>query len=180
MGAFEWISALVEWVGKWLPNYRIINTTEGGIKFKGGKRAVALSAGVHWFWPARSTLEVLPMKRQADDLRSQTFVTTDDRVVVAGGMVIYEVDDMLKFAANTYDGATTVKEIVMTSIHDVCCRMSWEQLKDEQRRSTLDTKLKNAARDMLDDYGVKVIKVMLTDLAPGRVLKLIQSTSTDG
>jgi regulator of protease activity HflC (stomatin/prohibitin superfamily) len=180
MGAFEWVSALIEWFGKWFPNYKIVTATEGAIKFKGGKTAIALGPGVHWYWPARSEFVVLPRARQADDLRSQTFVTTDDKIVVAGGMVIYEVVDMFKYAANTYDGGMTVKEIVITSIHDVCCKMSWEELKQGQRKSTLDTKLKNAAQDMLDDYGVRILKVMLTDLAPGRVLKLIQSTSVDG
>ncbi len=179
MGAFEWLSALVEWFGKWVPNYRIIKATEGGIKFKGGKKTIALSPGVHWFWPARSELEILAQLRQADDLRSQTIVTKDDKVITVGGMVIYEVIDMLQFAGHTYDGPTTVKEITLTSIHDVLCGMTWDELKDEQRRGTLATKLKNEAKRQLDDYGVKVLKVMLTDLAPGRVIRLIQSTSVD-
>lgn len=180
MGAFEWLSALVEWFGKWVPNYRIVKATEGAIKFKGGKTVIALAPGVHWFWPARSEIEILARLRQADDLRSQTIVTADDKVVVVSGMVIYEVDDMLKFAGHTYDGPMTTKEIVLTSIHDVCCKMTWNDLKTEQQKGTLDTKLKNEAKRQLDDYGVKVLKVMLTDLAPGRVLRLIQSTSTDG
>lgn len=180
MGAFEWISGLIEWFGRFFPNYKIIKATEGGVKFKSNGSAVALAPGVHWFWPARTVIDVWPSKRQGDDLRSQTIVTTDDKTVVISGMVIYEVADMLLFAANTYDGPTTAIEIVLTAIHDVCCRMSWEELKTEQRKGTLDTKLKNAAKIMLDDYGVRVLKVMLTDLAPGRVLKLIQSTSVDG
>jgi hypothetical protein len=57
--------------------------------------------------------------------------------------------------------------------------MTMEQLKIEQRRGTLDTKLKNTTQKALNDYGVNVIKVMLTDLAPARVLKLMQSTSQE-
>jgi len=70
-----------------------------------------------------------------------------------------------------------VKDIALSAVHDVCCRMSWHDLKDEQRRGTLDTKLKNEAKKSLEDYGVRVLKTMLTDLAPCRVVKLIQSMS---
>jgi len=57
--------------------------------------------------------------------------------------------------------------------------MDWSPLKLEQQKGTLDTKLKNAAQRELSDYGVRVLKLMLTDLAPCRVLKLSQSTSQE-
>lgn len=180
MGAFEWISALVEWFAKFMPHYVVVRSNMGGVRFKGGKNPVPLVSGVHWYWPWRTEIELFPVKRQADDLRSQTVVTTDDKVVIVSGMVIYAVHDPILFGADTYDGPTTVIEISLTAIHDVVCQMSWDELKTEQRKGTLDTKLKNAAARMLVEYGVTVMKVMLTDLAPGRVLKLIQSTSKDG
>jgi hypothetical protein len=40
--------------------------------------------------------------------------------------------------------------------------------------------LKREVRKSLDSYGIRVLKTMLTDLAPCRVLKLITSTSSDG
>jgi hypothetical protein len=49
----------------------------------------------------------------------------------------------------------------------------------KQRNRTLDTELKNAALADLKEYGIKVWKVMLTDLAPCRVLKIVQSVSND-
>ena len=51
--------------------------------------------------------------------------------------------------------------------------MTWEELKVGQRKGTLDTKLKNSAREVLKEYGVNVIKVQLTDLAPARVYKIM-------
>jgi hypothetical protein len=57
--------------------------------------------------------------------------------------------------------------------------MTLDDLHAEQRRGTLDTKLKNAAKKQLEDYGVRVMKVQLTDLAESRVLRLVQSMSKD-
>lgn len=178
--AFAWIGQVVEWFGQFMPRWVIIDTTEGAVKFIRGSKVRALGPGIHWYWPATTKLVAVPVARQADDLRTQTMVTTDDKVIMVGGMIIHEVFDVIKLTAQTYDGPTTVKDITMTAIHDVCCRMTWEQLKDEQRKGTLDTKLKNAAKSMLEDYGVRVIKIMLTDLAPGRVHRVIQSTAIDG
>jgi antitoxin component of RelBE/YafQ-DinJ toxin-antitoxin module len=48
-------------------------------------------------------------------------------------------------------------------------------LKEKSRKGTLDTALKNEAKAALEEYGVKVVKVMLTDMAPARVLRIVQT-----
>lgn len=194
-GAFQWLSQIADWLGRWIPRWQIIDTTYGGVKFvgyllpqtlrvkcggfPGDMKVLKLGPGIHWFWPATSTLNVYPIARQADDLRSQTFVTTDGRTVTVGGMLVYEVEDIEKLLAHTYQASQTVKDIALTAIHDVCCQMAWEELLLAQRKGTLDTKLKAEAKKALEPYGVKVLKTMLTDLAPCRVLRLVQSTATD-
>lgn len=179
MGAFEWLSQLVEWLGRFFPRWIILNTTEGAVKFVRGAKAIPLGPGLHWYWPVTTTYVEYPMAFQADRLPTQTIVTTDDKTVVIGSMISYSVIDILPLVAHTHDAMRTVYNLAMTAVHDVCCRMSWEELKDEQRRGTLDTKLKNAAQKLLKDYGVKVEQLMLIDLAPARVLKLMQSTSSE-
>jgi regulator of protease activity HflC (stomatin/prohibitin superfamily) len=175
--AFEWIQQIASWIGQFIPRWVIFTTTEGGVKFVRGKNAVALGPGIHWYWPVLTKLEEFPTARQGDDLRSQTIVTMDDKTIVVGGMIVYEVTDILVLLSTTFAASQTVKDICLTAIHDVCCQMTWEELKNEQRRGTLDTKLRNAAQKALSPYGVRIIKTMLTEMAPCRVLKLIQTTS---
>ena len=50
---------------------------------------------------------------------------------------------------------------------------------EQQRTGELDRKLKAEARKELERYGVRVLKMTLTDLAPVRVLKIVQATTTD-
>lgn len=177
--ALAWVGWIAEWIGKFIPRWEILDLTEGAVKFVRGKRPVYCGPGIHWYWPLLTFWQKYPIARQADRLQTQTIVTKDDKVIVVGGMVVYSVSDLLVLLTTAHSAATTIRDITLTSIHDVVCKMTWDELKDEQRRSTLDTKLKNATQKQLDDYGVKVVKVMLTDMAPARVLKLMQSTSQE-
>lgn len=178
--ALAWIGQIMEWIGRFFPRWVILDTTEGAVKFVHGSKAIALGSGIHWYWPLVTTLQQYPTARQADNLRTQTIVTMDDKVIVVGGMLVYEVADIEKLLAHTHNAATTVTDIALTAVHDVCCQLSWEDLKQEQRRGTLDTKLKNTTQKALNEYGVKVIKTMLTDLAPCRVVKLMQTEHEGG
>lgn len=173
--AFAWLGQSVEWFGKFIPRWVILDTTIGAVKFVRGQPVACMPGQVHWYWPVTTTWKEIPFARQTDDLRTQTLVTLDDKVVFVGGMIVTEIEDLLKFAASNYDGPTTIVEMALTAIHDVCCQYTWDELKLKQRSGSLDREMRDAARKELRNYGVKVIKVMLTDLAPGRVYRLVNS-----
>lgn len=175
--ALAWIGQIFDWLGRFVPRWIILDTTEGAVKFVRGRNPVALGPGVHWYWPVVSKLTEYPTAFQADRLPTQTLVTTDDKTVIVGAMIAYRVEDIIPLVAYTHSALTTVANLTLTAVHEICCRMSWEELKGEQRRGTLDTKLKNATQKLVKEYGVKVESVMLIDLAPTRTLKLLQSTS---
>lgn len=177
--AFAWLGKLMEWVGEFIPRRVILDPTMGGCKFVGGKKVKVMGPGVHWYWPFWTAFHTYPTARQADDLRSQTVVTTDDRTVVVGGMIVYEVSDVEKILAHTYKPQDSIRDIALTAIHDVICQMSWEELRAAQRSGILDRKLKSECYQALKPYGVTTLKVQLTDLAPARVLRLVQSTQKD-
>jgi regulator of protease activity HflC (stomatin/prohibitin superfamily) len=178
--ALGWIGQVVEWIGRFITRGEIVNPVHGALKFVGGSKVVKLGPGIHWYWPARTEFHTYPVARQAVDLRAQTFVTEDDKTIAAGGLIVYEIEDLEAILAHTYDPDETIRDITLSAIHDVCCRLSWADLKSQQQRGTLDTKLRNEARRGLDGYGVRVLKVTLTDLAPCRVVKLLQSQQKQG
>ena len=153
----------------------IFDTTMGGVKFVRGRKAMPLGPGIHFYWPATTTLDTYPTARQCDDLRSQTVVTADDKVIVVSGQIVYEVTDVMLLLPRVFRPMQAIQDMTVTAIHDVVCQLTWDELKMAQRKGTLDTKLRNAAKDNLSDYGVRVLKVQLTDLAPARVIKLMTS-----
>lgn len=182
--ALAWIGQIFEWVGRWIPRWTVLDTTEGAVKYVGsfrraGVRVVPCGAGLHWYWPVTTSWVSYPTARQTDNLPTQTFCTRDGRTIAVGGMLVYVVEDIEKLVTTTHLPMKAVQDIALTVMHDVCCNLEWAALMDEQRRGTLDTKLRNAAQRQLADYGVRVVKCMLTDLAPARVLKVIQSVNQE-
>lgn len=177
--ALAWIGQIAQWVGAFIPRWVILDTTEAAIKYRHGQPILCPGGRIHWYWPAVSAFYQYPTARQAEQLETQTMVSTDDKTFIVGGILVFSIEDLMALFPTTFSPSQTIRDIAMTAIHDVCCNMSWEELKAEQRKGTLDTKLKNAAQKQLSDYGVKVIKLMLTSLAPCRVLKLSQSVANE-
>jgi regulator of protease activity HflC (stomatin/prohibitin superfamily) len=95
-GALAWIGQLAEWIGRFFPRWQIVTSTHGGVKFVRGARVVPLAPGMHWFWPLTTELLLYPTARQAVDLRSQTFVTADNKTIAVGGLIVYEVKDIAR------------------------------------------------------------------------------------
>src|SRR5262245_38121833 len=95
------------------------------------------------------------------------------------GMLTYSIFDLEKLLAQTYDPDDTIKDIAAAALHEVASHKSYGELKDQQGKR-LDTALKSDASRDLEPYGVKVLKFRLTTLAPAKVIRLVQTTSTEG
>jgi hypothetical protein len=175
--ALSWIGDLARWIGQFFPRVCNVRATHHAVKFKHG-RVEQAGPGMRCYWPLTTDFVEYPVVRQAVILREQTVVTTDDKTVVIGGMIVYEVSDLQKLCSTCYYPDQTIKDLTLTSVHDVVCKLSWPALKEKSQKGTLDTALKNEVRYALEEYGVKVVKVMLTDLAPARVLRIVQTEPT--
>jgi regulator of protease activity HflC (stomatin/prohibitin superfamily) len=180
MDALAWIGQLADWVGRFFPRWIQLDPRVAGVKYVKGTRVVKLGpGGIHWYWPLVTTYDTYPVVRQTDNLSTQTIVTLDDKTIAVGGMIVYDVTDVEKLLTTVHNAIRAVQDIALTAIHDVCCNLKWDDLKEKQRKGTLDTMLKNAAQRQLSEYGVRVSKCMLTDLTQTRVHRLIQSTQVD-
>lgn len=177
--ALAWIGQIAAWVGQWIPRWIIMPVTHGGVKYVRGARVVTMGPGVHFYWPATTTIDNYPTATQTDNLPSQTIETEDDVSITVGGMVTYSVHDVAALLSQTHSGQKRIQAMTLAAIHRECCRMTWADLKREQRKGTLDTKLRNAAQKHLGDFGVTIEACQLTDLAKTRVYRVINSTQQD-
>jgi len=175
-GALGWISAVADWVGQFIPRWVIVPTTHAAIKFVKGSTVVKLGAGLHFYWPLTTQFVIHPVVRQANDLRAQTIVTTDHRTAVVAGLIVFEVADAEKLLAQTFDPDETIRDVAVSAIHDVCIQYAWPDLHASARSGALDRQLLKEARRHLDRYGVRVLKMTLTDMAPCRVYRVVQAS----
>ena len=177
--AFAWLRDIAEWLGRFVPRWVILDTTEGAIKYKGGRTPVVCGPGVHFYWPARSTFVPYPIARQTDRLETQTMETADGITFMASGTLTHEIEDLGLLVPRTHSPSTTIVDLPMAAVHDICSDETWAYLNDRKERRKLKTQLKNAAQEQLKDYGVKVHKLQLNSLVRCRAYKISQSTSTE-
>jgi hypothetical protein len=90
-------------------------------------------------------------------------------------MVVYRIRDIEAILARTYDPDNTIEEVALGVVNRICCRMTWDDLKSAHERGRLDDLLRLGVRRELRRYGVGVLKTTLTDLAPCRVIKLLNT-----
>lgn len=178
-GALEWVTWVAEWFARLIPKWEIVEPAMNGVKYVRGAKVVVCPPGIHWYWPVTTNWETHQVARQADRLESQTIVTADNKTIDVGGLLVYKINNLETLVTTCYSPMSLIQDIALSAVHDVCCSMSWEQLTTAQRKGTLVTKLKNEAKAQLQDYGVEVVKCMLTDLAPTRVLRINQSHAKD-
>jgi regulator of protease activity HflC (stomatin/prohibitin superfamily) len=176
--AFAWLRDIADWLGRFVPRWEVVPTTHGWVKWVRGSKVITGGAGVVWWWPVTTRLMDYPVVRQTTPLPSQVITTMDEKTIAVGGLLVYEIVDLEKILAHTYDPEDTIKDIAASSLHDVLAKMTWEQLRTAGRQ--LDTKLKNEAKKDLEDYGVRVIKFTLLTLAPCTVTRVIRSTFQEG
>lgn len=176
--ALAWVGWIAEWLGKWIPRIEIIPTTHKGVKFRRGNEVHALEPGLHIYWPLITEFRVYATARQAVDLRPQVLTLKDGTTVLIGALITYEIDDIEKALARTWDVEESVRDSALSAITEVCLPLSWSELKELAHSNKLNIKLRASARPVLAEYGVKVLKLTLTDLAITFVAKLVQSTNT--
>jgi regulator of protease activity HflC (stomatin/prohibitin superfamily) len=170
--ALAWVGQIANWIGRFIPRLLIVKATHGGVKFVRGWKVVEIKAGLHVWWPLTTEVQLYPVVRQADDLRSQTLTTSDRVALAASALIVFDVPDVKTLLTQTFDPDGTVQEIALAAILDVLPAMSWPEIHEMPRRK-LNTLLRRSASAMLKPYGVRVIEMTLVDLSPCRVIRLL-------
>jgi regulator of protease activity HflC (stomatin/prohibitin superfamily) len=175
--ALGWIGEIVRGLLRFFPRVEIVDTTQAGVKFVKGKHVKPFGPGLLVYWPLVTELKFYPTARQPLNLPSQTLQTKDGKTVAVGGAVEYRVPDPTFLLTEVLDPDQTIRLIAAGAFHKVITGLSYEELSGAPKRAL--TLLRLELRERLSHLGVRVVSVKLTDFAPTRVYKLIQSTSAD-
>lgn len=175
-GALEWLNALAQWVGNLFPRWMVVDATMAGVKFVGGKRVVVFGPGIVWYWPARTETKVWPTVRQPVDLPSQTITTTDGKTIAVGGAFEYEVTDVRKLLTQSFAPDASMRLHGAVAVRSVCSSHTYADLMNQR---AVRFAIRRELRKRLRPFGVRVLSANLTDFAPARVFKLLQSQSQD-
>jgi regulator of protease activity HflC (stomatin/prohibitin superfamily) len=174
--ALSWLGTIADTIIRLFPHLKIVKITQGGLKMRKGHEITVLTPGIWWYWPLITTIDIVTTVRDTVDLNGQTFTTKDGKTVLASGMVMFSVKDVEKLLTTSPDYIATISDISMNCIHDTFIKYTWEELREGILSGKIGKELRSAAAHELNEFGIKVISLGLKDLAPVRVLKLVQDS----
>jgi regulator of protease activity HflC (stomatin/prohibitin superfamily) len=116
--------------------------------------------------------------RQTVNTRTQALVTKENKQVVAGGVVIYSISDIVQAIGKlNWMPDDTVRDIAQAAIVQVITSMTYDELlacMSEKIEEALTIK----CRKLLRQYGVYVHRAALTDFSPCKTLNLLGIAGT--
>lgn len=170
MQAFDWINDLVLWFARFVPEWNLLDPTEGGVKFKPGYKIVVLKPGhIYWYWPVTTNVYTIETKRQTMSI-SQRLTTADDVSVLVETVIVYVIDDVEKAIVETRDHEDTISEIgEKVTVKPIMSR-EFEQIRiDIADSNKLNNEIKAGARTELGAYGVKVVDGYISSFVETKV-----------
>ena len=168
-----WLSDIILALLEIVPRRVIVRSTHRGVKWRMWRGPVELKPGLRLWWPLLSEIEVIPVARQTLNTATQALMTKDGKQVVAGGVVIYSIRDIVKaIGERNYDVDETVNDISQAAIVSVITAWNLGELL-ENITGRVEEDLTDTCRRELRQYGVYVHRAALTDMSACRSLNLL-------
>ncbi|MHA2218512.1 MAG: SPFH domain-containing protein [Candidatus Hodarchaeales archaeon] len=166
---FQWLGNLLEWFASWIPRVIIVNKTHAGVKFRWGKVVIPLDAGVHIYWPIVTDIMQYPVVRHTHDLECQALMTKDGYDIRIKVAVVCEIHNIVAALADNYDVNDTVGDVTRGTIAECIFIHDLEELRVNFLK--IRESLEKIIGKVLNDYGITVLEVKITELSKCRTLK---------
>jgi len=164
--AFGWIGEIFQTLLRLVPWLVIVPSTHAGVAFVHGHRVKKWEPGLHWYWPVVTTYKLMMTVRQTQKIQSRVIMTSDRETVIVGAMVTYHVDDIVAALAHIADLASDVIERAQGAILNEVSKHTLDEIQND--RAVFNGKLGEVVGASLNGYGVRILQIQLTELAPTR------------
>lgn len=179
MDAFDFLNDIVQWFGKWVPRWDLLQPDEGGIKFRPRTRGIwprrrlhktgniiVLEPGeIYWYWPVTSYVVTIDTKRQTLAI-GQRLTTKDGVSVQVDTVIVFVIDDVEKALVETKDFKDTIGEVAQKlTIRPIMSRTFAETCEDMGESNNMRNEIFKGAKALLGDYGVRVLDGYVSDFA---------------
>jgi len=191
--ALGWLGDVIRALIKIVPQLILVRCTHAGIKFKYGSDIKLIThdngipiprlkwykyilypafspSGLHIYWPLVTEYEVVPIKRQTTNLQVQYLSTLDLKTIGVSGILVYEIRDVIKLLTKCFDYEDTIRDLALAAVKEVIIQYKLEYIQEAGK--TMDLELTKTLRDQLNEFGVKTIRVTLSDFSQCKMLGL--------
>lgn len=168
----SWVQALLEWLRTFWP-FVIVMQWERGIRYWRG-RVVGGNLEPDWYWcvPFFMHVEVVPVTPDILKLWNLCVSTQDNVGIRLRANVRYEIVDAVAAWNNVQDYKDNLADEARTHIARVVRKQEYTVLLADQDRVERDCK--NEMNKVVRDWGIRVIRVGLTDFIKTKDISLAQ------
>ena len=166
------LGEFVHWLGTLLPRWGLVRSTHGGVVFHRKGERILKGPCIYWWLPCISDSEIVPVRRQVIDLAPQTLTTKDGTPVIAGAVVVYDIQDVRKFLVENTDALESMTEVAGAALRDAVTARTLDEIQKNDRKTT-DNALTKSAKDHLAEFGVRIERMRLTDFAPAQIINYV-------
>jgi len=163
--AFAWVSQIVEAMLQFIPRRVIIRATERGVKWSLWREPQEMSPGIRFYWPLITDIEVTVVARQTINLPTQSLMTRDGQTVVAGGVIIYKISDIIQaIGKQNWSPEDTAADITQAAIVEVLAGRNCDNILSNIN-GEVEKQLTDICRKQLRQFGVYVNRAALVDFS---------------
>lgn len=165
-----WLGQVFQALLSLVPRIGICRTTHGGVKFRRGCVVSEIRPGPFAWWPFLTEVELLPVVRQTLNLPTQRLTTRDGISVVAAGVVVYSIRNVVQALTANWDHDATIGDMSLSALaRHVAAHTFDELLAAQAEDGSTDALTKICHADLSRKYGVDVERFFVSDFARARI-----------
>jgi len=171
--AFAWLSNIVEYFWRLMPQLLIVPSTHSGVAFVRGKPRAIKGPCLYLYWPLWTEVTIIPIVRQTLNLPSQVIIAADSAQPIAvAAIVVYEIRDALKALTELHEYDEAIEDLALATVKEKL----WGKTLADMRNAGHDEEIKKALTAKVSGFGFTIRKVFISDLAPCLVIKTLSPT----
>jgi regulator of protease activity HflC (stomatin/prohibitin superfamily) len=161
---------------KLFPRFAVVFPNEGGVFLRMGKYKKSIGPGLYFCFPIIDEIHKLDITPQVINLPNQSVTTRDSKTLAISGAVEYSIYDARKALLEVQNFDASLQNLSMGIIGDYIKQRMYEEC---IKVDGLEAQVIEGIRDRASEWGLKITRFWLTDLAQHRVYRLMtQDTPT--
>ncbi len=169
----EWLTNILETLRNVFPKTFTVFPDEAGVRITLGTKVKTLKPGWYIYWPPIQELTKVTITPQAIDLRPQSVYTEDSKDVVISGAILYRISEARKAILEVQDFDRSLQVLALGVIAEFIGKHKSVDLKIADLREVILT----GVREEAAGFGLKIMKVYITDLGHTKNLRVLGGTA---
>lgn len=155
-----------------------INSWQQGIRVRFGIITEELGPGLHWRWPFADEVKRWPDTEITVDLPVGAITTSDGRAVAISANLSYRMVSMRTNWLAVQNCDASLVNLSLGIIATTCAGKDWPALTEDRRH--VEVELVERVNAVAATWGLRIIRIHLTDLVQARQFRLIGDAPRPG